>query len=157
MTRIDLAWLTALLGLLLIAYAGSNLVGFRISIKPRHECWAGPLCGIANGVLTGMTGSFVVPGVLYLQAIGLSRDALVQAMGILFTLSTLALALSLQGSRLLNIELGLYSTLGLLPAIAGMLLGRRIRRGLSEVRFRQLFFAALMGLGGFILLRQLIF
>ena len=32
------------------------------------------MAGTANGILTGMTGSFVVPGVLFLQAIGLPRD-----------------------------------------------------------------------------------
>ena len=69
-----------------------------------------------------MTGSFVVPGVLYLNAIGLERDALVQAMGILFTLATLALALILGGSGLLTAELGLGSLIGLPPAMVGMVL-----------------------------------
>ena len=53
------------------------------------------MIGGINGVLTGMTGSFVVPGVLYLQALALPRDAFIQAMGILFTISTVALAVSL--------------------------------------------------------------
>jgi uncharacterized protein len=38
----------------------------------------------------------VVPGVMFLQAIGLPRDGLIQSMGILFTASTLALAIALQ-------------------------------------------------------------
>ena len=95
LTRVDVSWLSALLGLLLVIYAAVNLSGFRPALTVRQERWAGPLTGVANGVLTGMIGSFVVPGVLFLQAIGLSRDALVQAMGMLFALSTLALALAL--------------------------------------------------------------
>jgi len=63
-----------------------------------------------NGILTGMTGSFVIPGVMFLQAIGLPRDTLIQAMGMLFTASTLALAIALQGNRLLTVELGSLST-----------------------------------------------
>lgn len=155
LTRVDLGWLTALLGVLLIVYAASSLGGYRARITPARETWAGPLCGLLNGVLTGMTGSFVVPGVLYLQALGLARDALVQAMGILFTLSTLALALSLQGNRLLSADLGVYSAIGLVPAIAGMLLGQRLRHTLAEERFRRVFFGALLLLGAFILWRQL--
>ncbi len=155
LTRVDLAWPTALLGALLIVYAGLNLGGYRVRVEPRQETWAGPLCGMINGILTGMTGSFVVPGVLYLQALGLPRDRLVQAMGILFTLSTLALAFSLQGNRLLSVELGYYSALGLVPALAGMLIGLRIRATLDEDRFRRIFFVALLVVGGFILLRQL--
>ncbi len=155
LTRVELGYLSALLGALLAVYAAADLGGWRLRLRPADESWAGPLSGAVNGVLTGMTGSFVVPGVLYLQALGLPRDRLVQAMGILFTLSTLALALSLQGNRLLSVELGYYSALGLVPALAGMLLGRRIRATLDEDRFRRFFFVALLVVGGFILLRQL--
>ena len=92
LTRVDLAWLSALLGILLVSYAAISLSGYRIALDMRQEVWAGPLIGTANGILTGMTGSFVVPGVMFLQAIGLPRDMLIQAMGMLFTVSTLALA-----------------------------------------------------------------
>src|SRR5690606_24770348 len=100
------------------------LAGLRIAIPAGHRAWAGPVFGAANGVLTGMTGSFVVPGVIYLQAIGLSRDMLVQAMGILFTLSTLALAAALGGNDLLGRDLGIMSVVALAPALAGMAIGR---------------------------------
>ncbi len=150
LTRVDLSLLSALLGALLIIYSAANLAGLRLAITPRHEVWAGPLAGTVNGILTGMTGSFVVPGVLFLQAIGLSRDALVQAMGLLFTVSTLALAAALQGNGLLTADLGLLSVAGVLPALAGMALGRRIRQELSEQLFRRAFFVALLMLGAYI-------
>ena len=92
LSRVDVALLSALLGVLLVLYAVIGLAGIRIAVKPPLEKPVGAVLGIINGVLTGMTGSFVVPGVMYLQALGLSRDALVQAMGILFTVSTLAAA-----------------------------------------------------------------
>ncbi|MDH3230156.1 MAG: sulfite exporter TauE/SafE family protein [Alphaproteobacteria bacterium] len=150
LTRVDLALLSGLLGTLLIVYATLNLAGFRLAITPRQELWAGPLVGSANGILTGMTGSFVVPGVLYLQAIGLSRDMLIQAMGTLFTASTLALAVALQGNNLLTIELATLSAAALLPAVVGMVVGQRIRQRLSEQLFRRVFFIALLILGGYI-------
>jgi uncharacterized membrane protein YfcA len=77
LTRIDLAWLSALLGLLLIIYSVVNLGGLHFKISQRHEVWLGPLMGSVNGVFMGMTGSSVVPGVMYLQSLGLSRDVLV--------------------------------------------------------------------------------
>ena len=150
LTRIALPWLSALLGALLVIHALANLAGLRLAISARQEAWVGPVMGTANGILTGMTGSFVVPGVLFLQAIGLSRDQLVQAMGLLFTASTLALALALQGNGLLSLKLGLASATALLPAVLGMVLGRRIRHSLSEQRFRQIFFVALLVLGVYI-------
>jgi hypothetical protein len=106
-------------------------------------------------VLTGMTGSSVVPGVMFLQALGLSRDRLVQAMGILFTLSTLALAVALQKAHVLTVQHGMLSFGAVLPAIVGMILGQRVRSHLSERRFRKVFFAALLALGVYIIVSAL--
>jgi uncharacterized membrane protein YfcA len=150
LTRVDLAVLSALLGALLVSYAVVGLAGARFAVPARHEVWLGPVTGITNGVLTGMTGSFVVPGVMYLQSIGLPRDTLIQAMGMLFSISTLALALALQSNGLLSVETGIVSTLALLPALLGMVLGQRMRRRLSEVLFRRVFFVSLFILGCFI-------
>ncbi len=151
LTRVDLSLLSALLGALLVVYSTINLAGLRFTITLPQEVWVGPLVGSANGILTGMTGSFVVPGVMFLQAIGLSRDMLIQAMGMLFTVSTLALAVALQGNDLLTIELGKLSAAALLPAIVGMVLGQRIRRSLSEQLFRRVFFISLLILGAYII------
>jgi uncharacterized membrane protein YfcA len=150
LTTIDLSILSALLGLLLITYAVANLAGVRFSIPARHEIWAGTALGTANGILTGMTGSFVVPGVMFLQAIGLPRDTLIQAMGILFTASTIALAVSLGLNGLISPRLGVMSMVAVVPAIAGMVAGQKIRKRLSEVVFRKVFFISLLGLGFYI-------
>ncbi len=154
LTRVELGLLTALLGALLAVYAAANLAGLRLRLRPAAEAWAGPLAGVVNGLLTGMTGSFVVPGVLYLQALGLPRAQLLQAMGILFTLSTLALGFTLHGSRLLTLELGALSALGLVPALAGMAAGRAAGRRLSEPAFRRIFFGGLLLLGAWLALQQ---
>jgi uncharacterized protein len=156
LTDVDLTLLSALLGLLLVAYASLGLAGIKLQLEPPKERWAGPLFGAVNGLFTGLTGSFVVPGVMFLQAIGLSRDQLVQAMGITFTGSTVALALSLGGNDLLNKELGLISLAGVIPALLGMMLGQKIRKVLSEVVFRKVFFGALFVLGGYIVVRAVI-
>jgi uncharacterized membrane protein YfcA len=102
-----------------------------------------------------MTGSSVVPGVMFLQALGLSRDMLVQAMGILFTTSTLALAVALQKANVLTVEHGILSFGAVLPAIVGMILGQRVRNTLSERRFRKVFFVALLVLGAYIIVSAL--
>ena len=151
LTRVDLSMLSALLGALIATYAALSLIGVRLSITERKETWVGPVLGTINGVLTGMTGSFVVPGVMFLQSIGLSRDMLIQAMGILFTLSTLALGVALGGNGLLDSDQGVMSATGLLPAIVGMMLGQRIRAKLSEDSFRKVFFVALLVTGAYII------
>lgn len=153
---VDVALLSALLGTLIATYAIVGLTRPAIAIPRRWEVWAGPVTGAVNGVLTGMTGSFVFPGVLYLQSIGLARDALIQAMGMLFTVSTAALAIALDGQNLMTAELGGISGAAVVPAVVGMVLGRRLRSSLSEARFRSVFFCALLALGVYIVARSLI-
>lgn len=150
---IDVAWLSALLGVSVAAYAALGLGGVRFAAARRGGHLTGAAIGCANGVLTGLTGSFVIPGVPYLQALGLPRDMLVQAMGVLFTLSTAALGLALAGRGLIGAELGLASALAILPALAGMVLGRRLRSRLSEAAFRRAFFLGLLALGLYIVAR----
>lgn len=156
LARLDPAFLSGLLGLLLIAYAALGLGRVQLTLPARLEPAAGIVFGTTNGVLSGMTGSFTVPGVLYLQAIGLQRDQLIQAMGLLFSLSTLGLAVALGGQNLLRADLGVLSAVALLPALLGMELGRRLRHRLSEARFRQVFLLGLLALGLYLAGRSLL-
>ena len=151
LTIVDLTLLSALLGGLLMSYAVVSLSGLRFKLKSRNEWWVGSLTGSVNGILTGMTGSFVVPGVFYLQSIGLHRDALIQSMGILFTTSTLALFVSLQSNEFLTSKLVVWSSISLVPSIFGVLIGQQIRQWLSEKTFRNVFFFSLLVIGAYII------
>lgn len=51
---------------------------------------------------------------------------------------------------LLNSEHGALSAVALVPAIAGMVLGQQMRRGLSDHVFRKAFFVSLLALGTYI-------
>ena len=134
-------------------YALLALSGWKPRLDGQAEGVGGIVAGALNGVFTGLTGSFVVPGVLYLNAIGLTRDEMVQAMGILFTVSTLGLGVALTGQGLLSSDLSWVSLAGVIPALIGMSLGRRLRQRLPEPLFRRVFLLALLGLGAAIALR----
>lgn len=74
-------WVVRALGGALLVYALSGLFLPAFKIKPEAERWLGPVCGLVTGVITSATGVFVIPAVPYLQALGLDRDQLVQALG----------------------------------------------------------------------------
>ena len=156
MMRSDAKLLSVGLGVVLIVYAGISLATPQISPPGKREVWMGPVVGFLTGISTGFTGTFVVPGVLYLQALGLGKDGLVQAMGICFTVATLALGLSLNGRGFMPTDLGLLSMAAVIPAIIGMVLGRKVRDKLPEAKFRKIFFIALLVLGWWILARSVI-
>ena len=146
----DAGLLSGLFGLLLATYALISVTGLQAPEPGAKERWLSPMVGVVNGLITGLTGSFIFPSVLYLQALALPRDQLVQAMGLTFLVSTLAMAVALSGHALLPAEAGLLSLLALLPALAGMAVGQSLRRKLPEARFRKLFFIALILLGGYL-------
>ncbi|WP_236206821.1 sulfite exporter TauE/SafE family protein [Pseudomonas tohonis] len=146
-------WIPAALGACLLAYGGLGLLAFHAPTPQRREGAWSALVGLLTGLVTGLTGVFVVPAVPYLQALGLPREVLIQALGLSFTVATLALGLGLflhGGPR--GLDLGL-TWLMLLPALLGLEIGRRIRRRLSECLFRRLFFLGLLALGAHSLLR----
>ncbi|VEA69456.1 Sulfite exporter TauE/SafE [Serratia rubidaea] len=83
------------LGVALIIYGLWTLSGRIYAVSARGEKYFSPVVGLVTGMLTGGTGVFVMPAVPWLQALGLEKDELVQALGISFTCSTLALAAGL--------------------------------------------------------------
>ena len=135
------------LGIALTAYAILGLSNRQFSVPEAAQPWAGPLVGFVTGLVTAATGVFSVPAVPYLQAIGLEKEQLVQALGLSFTVSTLALgALIVEAG---GIEVGQLPLTGLsmIAAIAGVILGQALRRRLRPAVFRRWFYLGLLILG----------
>ncbi len=147
LVSVDPLWSGLALGVALVVYSGYALAGPGLSIPRSAEPWLSPAIGLITGAVAGATGVFVMPAVPYLQALKLDKNELVQALGLSFTVSTVALAAGLlaQGAFRPN-QLGL-STLSIIPALAGMWLGQILRARISLVRFRQFFILTLMVLG----------
>jgi len=144
------------LGIALMAYAVSGLAALKLTVPASSAGWLGPLAGAATGAITAATGVFVIPAVPYLQAIGLTKDELVQALGLSFTVSTLALAATLVGTASLDLVLAWPSLAGVVVALAGMRLGQAVRSRLSPQAFRLWFFAGLLALGAYLAARGLV-
>ena len=141
------AWAVVALGVALMAYALAGLCSLRLNVALRHERWLAPLVGALTGLVTAATGVFVIPAVPYLQGMGLKRDELVQALGMAFTASTMALAASLALHGDFHLGDAQASAWALLPALAGMLAGQWLRGRIAPELFKKCFFAGLFALG----------
>lgn len=151
----DSHFLTAGLGTILICYSLYSLTRSQIPSPGAYEGWLSPLVGALAGLSNGMTGTILVPGVLYLQALGLSRDALVQTLGVVFLVSGLSLGVALASHGLMSLQVAGTSAAALIPAVIGMYAGQHLRKRMSEERFRQIFFIALLLIGCNLVLRTL--
>lgn len=144
----------ALLGGCLLAYGLSGLAGWRPRPPSRRlQAVAGPVVGLTTGVITAVTGVFVLPAVPYLQSLQLDRNQLAQALGLSFSTSTIALAALLAAQAQLDLAGSLHSALALAPALAGMLAGQKLRQEMSEALFRRCFFIGLVVLGAWLVAR----
>jgi len=150
MVRTDTAILSIALGIILFGYASYSLVMPQILLPRRLELKISPLVGGISGTIAGLTGSLSVPAVFYMQALGMGRDALIQAMGIWFCLGSIMLGAALGGRSALPTDLAIISAGAVVPAIIGMELGRRIRHEFSENLFQKMFFSILLMLGIYI-------
>ncbi|MEO1090867.1 MAG: sulfite exporter TauE/SafE family protein [Pseudomonadota bacterium] len=155
LAALDPGKLSLLLGTLLVLYGAYGLVAPPLPAPGRLEALLSPLVGFVAGVMAGMVGAFLMPGIIYLQALRLPREELIQTLGIIFFVLSIALGSGLASNNLLPRDLVALSAVSVLPALAGMELGRRFRRHLSEQRFRKVFFCALIALGANIAWRGL--
>lgn len=135
------------MGVSLAAYGLLGLLRVPLRVPARAEPVLGPLVGTLNGAITAMTGTFVLPSVPYLQALGLGREALIQALGLSFTVSTLALAAALANSGTLRMDAVVASLAALVPALLGLWAGTWLRTRIEPETFRRWFFAGLVALG----------
>ncbi|MEM7376178.1 MAG: sulfite exporter TauE/SafE family protein [Pseudomonadota bacterium] len=146
--------LTLVIGGLVAFYA---LVGLATPQWPvpraRTTRWSHPIMGLVSGVMTGLSGLFILPGVMYIQALQLGRDRQVQCQGMMFTLTTVGLLLAFGSRGVATPTLLGLSAFGVLPAACGLWLGGRLRRRLSETQFRRAVLIALLLLGTYIVVR----
>jgi uncharacterized protein len=143
------------LGGLLVLYALLGLTSVRFSVSPAVEWWLSPLVGALTGLITAATGVFVIPAVPYLGSLNLGREDLIQALGLSFTVSTIALALALAAGGAFALGDVGASTLALAPALIGMAAGGALRGRFSARTFRRVFFGGLLVLGAHLASRAL--
>ena len=156
---LDHPLLPLILAASLVGYGTAALMKFRMHTKPHQEAAWSPVLGTMNGLLTGLTGSATVPSIFYFDSLALGRDAMVQAMGLLFVLVTAALALTLAAlaseSGAIDSRYLTLSVLCLIPSFIGIQIGVALRHRMSEARFRQILYLAIIGMGVVIAFRTL--
>jgi uncharacterized protein len=138
---------TVVLGVLLVIYAIVGLSKFSFKVARSDEKWIGGIVGVITGVVSAATGVQVIPSMPFMQAIGMEKDELVQALGVFFTVATLALAFSLTSAGLLSTSTALPGAVAMAGAFAGMFIGQSVRSRMQPEAFRRWFLVAMIFLG----------
>jgi hypothetical protein len=92
----------------------------------------------------------------YLSALGLTKDELIQALGLSFTVSTVALAVALGASGSFSSGILVASAGAVVPALVGMFIGQHTRNRIEPAAFRKWFLVSMLFVGGYMAVRSLI-
>lgn len=125
-----------ILGVISILYSLLLLLRIDISIPEEKERILSVPVGLTNGFLNGFTGTQVIPMLPYLLSLRLDRDGLINAINLGFTLSIMVLLIIFGRFNLLTKEIIAVSLIGIIPIVAGIYLGGKLRHKISEERFR---------------------
>ena len=135
------------LGVVLTIYAAIALFAWRPVMPIAHESWGNPLIGLMSGIVAGVTGMAAVPFLPYMQSLQMTRNDLVQGLGIMFLVIMLALAAALVQQNIFTSANVLGSVLALAPTFVGVTIGNRIRHAASPETFRKIFLVGMLALG----------
>jgi uncharacterized membrane protein YfcA len=143
-------YLPIALGILLVIYAVLGLSRVVFQVARDNEKWVGGMVGVITGLISAATGVQVIPSMPFLQAIGMEKDELVQALGVFFTVATLSLTINLTASGLLTAATALPGGIALACSFAGMFIGQALRTRMPADAFRYWFLTAMIFLGLYI-------
>jgi uncharacterized protein len=135
------------LGIITMLYAALGLWRPNLQLAPRLE---GPMqlpVGLLNGLLTGLTGSQIIPLLPYMMGLRLDPDRFVQAVNLAVTFTAGLMLIGLAVAGMLPQQLALVSVLGIAPAAAGTMIGNQARALVPAAQFRLLVLYTLLLLG----------
>ncbi|MHC6155310.1 sulfite exporter TauE/SafE family protein [Bradyrhizobium elkanii] len=141
------AYGTVVLGVLLVIYAIVGLSRLSFKVARRDEKWIGGIVGVITGLISAATGVQVIPSMPFMQAIGMEKDELVQALGVFFTTATVALAFNLTASGLLTATTALPGAVAMAASFIGMFIGQAVRTRMQPEVFRRWFLISMILLG----------
>lgn len=110
----------------------------KLDIEPRSERRWGAVVGMLTGAMGGVSSLMGPLVISYLVALGLDRERFIGSISIIYLAGALPLYLSMAALGVFGMPEAILSTLALAPVFAGMALGKRMRRHVSEIAFRRL-------------------
>jgi uncharacterized membrane protein YfcA len=137
-----------ILGLILSVY---GVWGFNRTHIPDLRVFRfrlGIVCGILCGCFTASTGIFAIPLVPFLQSLRYSKEELIQALGLSFTVATIGLMFRMEGSiPSFDSILNTPNLVSVASAFLGLTIGSAIRERIDQTLFRKILNLVFIALG----------
>jgi uncharacterized protein len=141
------------LGTIIVGYVVLTLLRPRYSLSARLERPLQLPTGFLNGILTGLTGSQVMPLLPYMMSLELDPNRMVQAINLAVMIASAVLAVGLLATGIMTAQLLGVSATGLLPALLGAEIGAMARKKIPASQFRQGVLLILLMMGSLMIVR----
>jgi len=137
LTGIDARTVSGLVGAIVVAFALLSQVRFEWRVSARRERQLQPLVGLGAGVIGGISSIFAPLIVMHLMSLRLPKDEFVGTVGLAYLVGIVPMILALAAFGRLGQTETLWGAAALVPVLAGMFLGERLRGHFSETLFRR--------------------
>ena len=143
-------------GIAMILFGASSLFLQMPKIKPRYDNAAQAIAGALSALMGGLTGIWGPPAAAYFASKDLSKDALVQALGVVFFLQSVPLLVGFIASGDYQLRDAVLGTAMLIPCMIAVFIGERLRNRLNIKQFTRAFMIMFILLGLNLIRRGLI-
>ena len=137
LTGIDARTVSGLVGAILVAFVLLSQVRFEWRVSARRDRQLQPLVGLGAGVIGGISSIFAPLIVMHLMSLRLPKDEFVGTVGLAYLVGIVPMILALAAFGRLGQTETLWGAAALVPVLAGMFLGERLRGHFSETLFRR--------------------
>jgi uncharacterized protein len=103
--------------------------------------------GTVSGILGGLSGVWIAPIIMYLSARQLPKDEFVRASGMLLFIGSVPLAMAYIQQGFLTQDIAAVSLVLVVPTLVGFALGARLRKRISNEKFRRVLLYVFLLLG----------
>lgn len=125
------------IGVPIVVFSVSQILGFKLSIKPKHRKRAEVIIACIAGFSGGLSGVWGPPTVAFLTAIETEKREQIRVQGVIYGAGAFVLMFAHIKSGIFNSESAKLSALMLVPAIVGMLIGLKVQDRLDQNKFKK--------------------
>jgi uncharacterized membrane protein YfcA len=155
LTGIDPRTVSGLLGAIVVAFALLSQVRFDWRVSARRDRQLQPFVGLGAGLVGGISSIFAPLIVMHLMSLRLPKDEFVGTVGLAYLVGIVPMIFALVGFGRLGQTETLWGAAAVVPVLAGMFLGERLRGRFSDTLFRRCLLVLLL-LAGLNLIGQAI-
>ena len=129
--------LLASLGVPIVGFAISQLLGYQIRFDPANRARTEVMAGMVGGFYGGLSGIWGPPTIALLTSLNVEKRENVRVQGVVYSIGTVVLFFAHWRTGIVNAQSIPFSLALTVPAVIGLWVGFKANDRLDAIRFRR--------------------